>query len=79
MKSQNSIVFLVPGFPENEKDTTCIPALQLYVKHFNSVNQYLNIIVIAFQYTYKKKEGKGENIKGNYMDKSNYIFYKSKR
>lgn len=55
MKSQNSIVFLVPGFPEDEKDTTCIPALQLYVKHFNSVNQYLNIIVIAFQYPYKKK------------------------
>lgn len=63
MKPQNSIVFLVPGFPEDEKDTSCIPALQLYTKHFNSVNRHLNIIVIAFQYPYKKKEYSWNSIK----------------
>ena len=55
MKSNNHIVFLVPGFPKDENDTTCIPALQLFVRNFNSVNPQLKINVIAFQYPYKKK------------------------
>ena len=55
MKSTNHIVFLVPGFPKDENDTTCIPALQLFVRNFNSVNPQLKINVIAFQYPYKKK------------------------
>ncbi len=63
MKLSDSIVFLVPGFPEDEEDTTCIPALQLYVKHFNSVNPVLNIIVISFQYPFVRKVYQWNNIK----------------
>ena len=63
MKLSDSIVFLVPGFPKDEEDTTCIPALQLYAKHFNSVNPLLNIIVISFQYPFVKKVYQWNNIK----------------
>jgi glycosyltransferase involved in cell wall biosynthesis len=56
MSSTNYIVFLVPGFPQDENDSTCIPALQLYVRNFKSVNQQLKIIIIAFQYPFEKKE-----------------------
>jgi glycosyltransferase involved in cell wall biosynthesis len=55
MSSKKSIVFLVPGFPQNEEDTTCIPALQLYIKHFHSIHSCLNILVIAFQYPFIQK------------------------
>lgn len=63
MKSENSIVFLVPGFPYNEEDTTCIPALQLYIKNFHSANPHINITVISFQYPYNRKEYYWNNIK----------------
>jgi glycosyltransferase involved in cell wall biosynthesis len=56
MKSSNSIVLLVPGFPENEEDSTCIPALQLFAKNFDRVNSSLDLIIIAFQYPFKKGE-----------------------
>lgn len=63
MKSKGCIVFLAPGFPKNEEDTTCIPALQLYVKNFNLVNPFLKIIIIAFQYPYIRKEYNWNRIK----------------
>ena len=63
MTISRKIIFLVPGFPEDEEDTTCIPALQLYVKYFNSINSDLNVIVIAFQYPYQRKEYNWDGIK----------------
>ncbi len=56
MSSKNRIVFFVPGFPQNEEDTTCIPALQLYVKYFHSINSCLNILVISFHYPFIRNE-----------------------
>lgn len=47
-----NIVLLVPGFPENENDSICIPALQQYVFHLRQTYPDLNLSVIAFQYPY---------------------------
>ncbi|MGD9899159.1 MAG: glycosyltransferase family 4 protein, partial [Calditrichaceae bacterium] len=51
-KTEKLIVFLVPGFPEDEKDTSCIPALQNYILHFSQTHPGLRTIVIAFQYPF---------------------------
>jgi 1,2-diacylglycerol 3-alpha-glucosyltransferase len=50
--SSNTILFLVPGFPADEQDSTCIPALQQYVNNFVKANPDSHIAVIAFQYPY---------------------------
>lgn len=53
MKNKKHILFLTPGFPENEADTSCIPALQLFIKHLQSVDR-IEITVITFQFPYRK-------------------------
>ncbi|MGH2665141.1 glycosyltransferase [Flavobacterium sp.] len=52
-KKNNHIVILTPGFPENETDTSCIPALQIYVKELRKLTGY-EISVISFHYPKKK-------------------------
>ena len=52
-KFKKHILFLTPGFPENENDTSCIPALQIFIKHLQN-QQLFNISVITFQYPYQK-------------------------
>jgi glycosyltransferase involved in cell wall biosynthesis len=47
-----TLVLLSPGFPENEADTTCLPAHQVFVRALQKNFPELNIIVIAFQYPY---------------------------
>lgn len=49
-----SIVFLIPGFPEDEADTTCLPAVQNYVATFAGAHPELQTHVIAFQYPFKR-------------------------
>ena len=51
-----NIIFLAPGFPKDEQDGTCIPALQQFVYHFAKLNPDIRIAVIAFQYPYRKKK-----------------------
>jgi len=46
----------VPGFPKDEQDGTCIPALQQFVYHFAKSNQDTQIVVIAFQYPYRRQK-----------------------
>ncbi len=50
MKNRDKIVFLAPGFPEDERDSNCIPALQSYIRTFSRVHPEVAIAVIAFQY-----------------------------
>jgi glycosyltransferase involved in cell wall biosynthesis len=52
-KKNKHIVILTPGFPENETDTTCIPALQIYVKALQKLSGY-EISVISLHYPKKK-------------------------
>lgn len=50
-----SLVFLIPGFPEDEADTTCLPAVQNYVAAFAEAHPGLQTHVIAFQYPFTRR------------------------
>lgn len=60
--SVQHIVMLVPGFPENEQDSTCIPALQQYVLHVSRALPHTRLTVIAFQYPYLRGWYRWHNI-----------------
>jgi glycosyltransferase involved in cell wall biosynthesis len=50
LKAKNKhIVLITPGFPQDENDTTCIPALQIYVKALLDVIDY-DISIISLHY-----------------------------
>jgi glycosyltransferase involved in cell wall biosynthesis len=51
-----TLVILSPGFPENEADTTCLPAHQVFVRALNRTFPRLKIIIIAFQYPFAASE-----------------------
>jgi glycosyltransferase involved in cell wall biosynthesis len=54
MDSRSTLVIISPGFPSDEKDTTCLPAQQLFVKSLNRTSPELRIIIIALQYPYRR-------------------------
>jgi glycosyltransferase involved in cell wall biosynthesis len=56
LSSRNRILLLVPGFPKDEDDSTCIPALQQHVYHFAKFSPDIHVGVIAFQYPYIKRK-----------------------
>ncbi len=60
MKPETFII-LTPGFPKDEKDSTCIPAQQLFVKILKRKFPSLDIIVISFQYPYIAAEYEWHN------------------
>lgn len=47
-----TLIILTPGFPENEADTTCLPAQQIFIKELNTHFEKLNIIILSFQYPF---------------------------
>lgn len=47
---------MVPGFPESEEDTSCLPAIQNYVAAFCAARPDLDVHVIAFQYPFFRRE-----------------------
>lgn len=51
-KQAATLIVLIPGFPENENDSTCLPSQQLLVREFNKVYPDLQIIIVAFQYPF---------------------------
>lgn len=52
------IVFLTPGFAQNEQDTTTIPAIQLYIKALKKHQPELKITVISFQFPFTNEKYK---------------------
>jgi len=53
LSNQQHIVFLTPGFPENEDDSRCIPALQFFFKELKK--QFAGkISIVSFQYPYQE-------------------------
>ncbi len=62
MKDIKHILFLVPGFPEDEDDFNCIPPLQDFLIKFHQYYSEVEISVIPFQYPYRKKSYKWNNI-----------------
>jgi len=60
--SPRHVLMLVPGFPEDESDTTCIPALQSYVLALSRVHPQCKLSVISFQYPFTKEPYKWNGI-----------------
>ena len=42
------IVLLTPGFPENEQDSTCIPALQVYCRALLEIGHLITVITVHY-------------------------------
>lgn len=53
---QQTLVILTPGFPKDEDDSTCLPAQQALVKSINDQFPFVTIIIISFQYPFKRSE-----------------------
>ncbi len=51
-KDNNTLVILIPGFPESEADSTCLPMQQAFVRSLKKLNPELKIIILSFQYPY---------------------------
>ena len=49
---RDTLIVLSPGFPENEADTTCLPAQQALINTLNTNFKNLHIIVLSFQYPF---------------------------
>ncbi len=49
------ILVITPGFPENENDTSCIPAMQEYFTALLSVHSSPKITVVSIHYPYRNK------------------------
>ncbi len=49
---QQALVILSPGFPENEADTTCLPAHQVFIRAVNKNFPDLKVIILALQYPF---------------------------
>src|SRR6201996_5324552 len=56
MSKTDTLVILSPGFPENEADSTCVPAQQVFVKNLKQNFPKLHIIVLAFEYPFAAAE-----------------------
>jgi len=52
LKNKKHILLLTPGFPEDENDSKCIPALQLFLQELIKRDQF-TVTVISFQYPYR--------------------------
>jgi glycosyltransferase involved in cell wall biosynthesis len=54
MFEKTSLILLIPGFPENEDDSTCLPAQQSLIREINRLFPSLEILIIPFQYPYTR-------------------------
>ncbi|GAA0729736.1 hypothetical protein GCM10009430_40170 [Aquimarina litoralis] len=54
-KSKRHIVFLTPGFASSEKDSTTIPALQIYLKSLRKELHDSKLTLLAFQFPFSSK------------------------
>lgn len=51
-----TFVILSPGFPADENESTCLPAIQHFVLCLKRNYPDVNFVIITFQYPYQKKE-----------------------
>ncbi len=51
-----TLIILTPGFASSENDSTCLPPQQVFVKALKENYPSLNIIILAFQYPYRKDD-----------------------
>ncbi len=53
-KDRKTLIILIPGFPADEDDSTCVPFPQAFVQNLKHFNPALNVIVLSFQYPFRK-------------------------
>jgi len=58
-----TLIILTPGFPENESDTTCLPAQQIFLKSLRNQYPHVKIVVISFQYPYNNRTYQWHHLK----------------
>lgn len=57
MKTENkTLVILSPGFAQSEADVNCLPLQQAVIKALKSNYPEMDIVILAFQYPYFKKQ-----------------------
>src|SRR5436305_1886394 len=54
MNESKTLVILSPGFPETEADTACMPLNQVFIRALKQAYPQLNIVIIAFEYPFKR-------------------------
>ena len=54
--ANKTLVILTPGFAQSEADINCLPLQQGVIKALQQNDPALNIVILAFQYPYVKKE-----------------------
>ncbi len=51
-ENRNCLILLLPGFPKDETDSSCLPSQQSFVRHLEKLCPQTDIIVLSFQYPY---------------------------
>jgi len=54
MKNEPTLVILIPGFPVNEEDSTCLPAQQNLIKAINNAYPLVKLLILSFQYPFTR-------------------------
>jgi glycosyltransferase involved in cell wall biosynthesis len=54
MVKQDCLFILTPGFPKDERDSTCLPFLQNFIQEINEQFPKLKLIIVAFDYPFIK-------------------------
>lgn len=62
MENRPHVLFLSPGFPKDENDSRCIPAMQLFIQELINRKQF-EISIISFHYPYKPAEYSWNGVK----------------
>jgi len=52
-EKRNNLVLLIPGFPADESDSTCLPAQQAFLLALKENYPSVNLTVVSFQYPYR--------------------------
>jgi len=56
MSNEPTLVILIPGFPKDKNDSTCLPAHQNLLLHINKLYPSIKLLLLSFQYPFEKKE-----------------------
>ncbi len=51
----DTLIILIPGFPKDHNDSTCLPSQQVFVRSLKKLYPRLHIIVLSLQYPYHRK------------------------
>lgn len=65
------VLVLVPGFPADESDSSCLPAVQNYVEALAGRMEPGAVEVIAFQYPYERRSYRWRGVRVNAMGGGN--------